>query len=105
MIEVETKVSVENPSDVRKKAKTLGRYTGTELKVDDYYTQEKLNHYPKESIRIRKVDGYYVANFKQSLSYDEGVHAKREMEYKLSNIRDFLGLMKDLGFKKWMRKE
>ena len=105
MIEVESKVSVKNPSIVRKKAEALGRYTGTEIKIDDYYTQEKTNHYPKESIRIRKVNGFHIANFKQRLSYEGGVHAKRELEYRVENIKEFLGLIKDFGFKKWVRKE
>jgi len=105
MIEVETKISVKNPNAVRKKAKTLGRYTGTETKIDDYYTQEKTGNYPKKSIRIRKVNGSYIANFKQRLSYNKGVHAKRELEYRVENIKDFLGLIKDFGFRKWVRKE
>ena len=105
MIEVESKISVKNPSSIRNKAKKLGKYTDTEIKIDDYYTQEKTDHYPRESIRIRKVDGFHIANFKQRLSYAKGVHAKNELEYKVENIKEFFELIKDFGFKKWVRKE
>lgn len=105
MIEVETKVLVRNPDAVRNKIKKLGRYKGLDIKVDDYYTLEDLRHYPQKSLRIRKIDGYYIVNFKHALSYEKGVHAKKEVEFKVSNIKDFLVLISDFGFRKWLTKE
>ena len=105
MIEVESKIFVENPREIRKKARALGKYSGVELKVDDYFTIENLRSYPEESIRIRKVDGHYIANFKQRLSYEHGVHAKKEIEYTVKDIGCFMRMMKSFGFKRWLRKE
>ena len=105
MIEVESKVFIENPAEIRRRAKTIGRYTGIELKVDDYYTIDNLRQYPRESIRVRKVNGFYITNFKKRLSYEDGVHAKDEIEHKVDNLEGFLNLMKDFGFKQWLRKE
>ena len=105
MIEVETKVLVRNPDFIRKRARVLGKFIGKEKKVDDYYTLEALDHYPQKSLRIRKIDGYYIVNFKQRLSYKKGVHAKNEVEFKVSNINDFLRLIEDFGFRKWLTKE
>ncbi len=105
MIEVETKVLVRNPDSIRAKMKKLGRYKGLDIKVDDYYTLETPDHYPQKSIRIRKIDGYHIVNFKHALSYEKGVHAKKEVEFKVSKIKDFLVLISDFGFRKWLTKE
>jgi adenylate cyclase class 2 len=105
MIEVEAKVSVKNPETARKKAKILGKFIGRERKIDDYYTLENLKNYPKKSLRIRKVDGYHIVNFKQPAGYRGGIWAKKEVEFKVSNIGDFLRLIGDFGFKKWLTKE
>lgn len=105
MIEVESKVPVSNPGEIRKKARALGKYRGIEIKIDDYFTKEDTSSYPKASIRIRKVNGFYVTNCKKRLSYEKGVHAKKETEYNIKDFSRFLRLMKNLGFKKWLRKE
>jgi len=105
MIEVESKVSVSNPGEIRKKVRLLGKYSGIEIKIDDYFTKEETSSYAKASIRIRKVNGFYITNFKQRLSYEKGVHAKKEIEYNIKDFSKFLKLMKNLGFKKWLRKE
>jgi adenylate cyclase class 2 len=105
MIEVEAKVFVKNLKDARKKARVLGKFTRKEKKVDDYYTLEDLNSYPKKSLRIRKIDGYSIVNFKKRLSYKKGIWAKKEVEFKTSNINDFLKLIGDFGFRKWLTKE
>jgi len=105
MIEVESKVYVRNPSLVRKLARKLGKYTGTEIKIDDYYTQERLDGFPKDKIRIRKINRHHIVNFKRKLSYDQGVHAKEEIEHEVIDIKKFMKLIKNLGFRKWMKKE
>ncbi len=105
MIEVEAKVAVGDPYLIRKRAGTVARYVTREKKIDDYYTLESLEHYPKKSLRIRKVNGFYKVNFKQSMGYKRGVHAKKEIEFKISDINDFLKLIADFGFRKWLRKE
>lgn len=64
-----------------------------------------LNKYPKKSLRVRKRSGFYEVNFKQSLPYKRDVHAKKEVEFKVSDIKNFLALIKDFGFKKWLTKE
>lgn len=105
MIEVEVKVPVTNPARMRKEAKILGKFAGKTAKIDDYYTLENLKSYPKKSLRIRKSNGYYAVNFKQPINYIKGIHAKKEVEFKVSDINNFLKLIEDFGFKKWLRKE
>jgi adenylate cyclase class 2 len=105
MIEVEAKVRVSDLKGVRKKISKIGKFIGKEKKVDDYYTLESLNKYPKKSLRIRKSKGFHVINFKRRISYERGVHAKHETEFKVTDIKGFLDLIDDFGFKKWLRKE
>ena len=105
MIEVESKIFLRNPNETREKARVIGKYLGIELKIDDYFTREKINRYPKESIRVRKVNGFYVTNFKKRLSYKNGVYAKQEIEHLTKDIKNLMRVMSVLGFRKWLRKE
>ena len=105
MIEVEAKARIDDVEAFRQKAKTRGRFVGKEKKVDDYYTLECLDHYPQKSLRIRKRLGHYEINFKHRLFYDRGIHVKREVEFVVKDIKGFLTLISDFGFKKWLRKE
>jgi adenylate cyclase, class 2 len=105
MIEVESKAQIINPEKLRVLAQKIGRYKGKERKVDDYYTLDSLKSYPKKSLRIRKKSGFYEINFKQRIFYKNGVHAKRETEFKVSDIIGFIKLIGDFGFKKWLTKE
>lgn len=105
MIEIEVKVSVRNPNEARERALSLGKFVKKEKKIDDYYTLENLRSFPKKSLRIRKADGHYVINFKKPEGYKKGVWAKKEVEFQTTNIEDFLRLIGDFGFKKWVSKE
>ncbi len=107
MIEVETKASLGNRSidNIRRAAGEIGKYSGTVTKVDDYYSMEDLSHFPKKSLRVRRSGGFYVVNFKQRLSFEDSVYAKKEVEFEVSDIRCFLNLINDFGFKKWLNKE
>lgn len=104
MIEVEAKVKVENISETRKKISEIAKLVGKQNKIDDYYTIEPMNTYPKKSLRIRRKGNEYEINFKQKLSYVRGVHAKKESEFNVSDIKNFVALIKDFGFKKWLTK-
>lgn len=105
MIEVEAKIKISDVGEFRKRAQALGRYVGEERKSDDYYTLESLDKYPKRSLRIRKTGRNYVVNFKQRISYKNSVHAKKEVEFRVSDIAGFLALIENFGFRKWLRKE
>lgn len=105
MIEVEAKVKISEPRDYRIIARRIGKFKGHEKKVDDYYTLESVKSYPRKSLRVRKRNGKYEINFKKSLSFRQGIHSKKEIEFKLSDSKDFLQLIDDFGFKKWLRKE
>jgi len=105
MIEVEAKIKITNPRKFRNKISSIGKFVKKEKKIDDYYTLETLKKYPTKSLRIRKREKGYEINFKQQLSYVKGVHAKKESEFTASNLNNFLELIKDFGFKKWLRKE
>lgn len=105
MIEVEAKIQISNPSLYKKKIKSLAHFELKEKKVDDYYTLENLKSYPKKSLRIRKHHNFYEVNFKQRFSCINGIHAKKEEEFKVSNLQNFLDLIRDFGFNRWLRKE
>jgi len=104
MIEVEAKIKISSPEEARKKIRQIAKFTKKQVKIDDYYTLEKLNHYPEKSLRIRKTGNTYEINFKQRLSYIKGIHAKNEQEFKSDDIEDFLILIKNFGFRKWLTK-
>jgi len=105
MIEVEAKIQMQNPSKYREKIKHLANLKFKEKKIDDYYTLESLKGYPQKSLRIRKHEKFYEINFKQRISYINGIHAKNEEEFRVTNLPHFLDLIKDFGFKQWLRKE
>ena len=105
MIEVEAKIKIKSPKEVRSKISKLAKYNGREKKIDTYYTLEPLSTYPKKSLRVRQKPRYYEINFKQNISYKKGVHAKNEVEFILSDISNFLLLIKEFGFKPWVKKE
>lgn len=107
MIEVETKVRISEPAFFRNRIKNIGKFIGKEKKIDDYYTLQNSATYPRKSLRIRKIGKIkiYEINFKKRISYISGVHAKNELEFGTSDIKNFIDLIKDFGFKKWLRKE
>ncbi len=105
MIEVEAKARIIHPEKFRVLAQKIGHYKGKERKVDDYYSLESVNNYPKKSLRVRKRSGFHEINFKQRISYKNGVYAKKETEFRVSDISGFLRLIHEFGFKKWLTKE
>lgn len=107
MIEVESKVQISEKEikEIRNEIRKIGKFEKKEEKIDDYYTLESLKSYPKKSLRIRKQGKGYTVNFKQSISYEKGVHAKKETEFHVDDINGFLALIRDFGFKMWLRKE
>lgn len=104
MIEVEAKIAISNPKKYRQEAKKLGKFICRKKKVDDYYTLQSLKSYPKKSLRVRKMGSFYVINFKKGLSYKDGIHAKKETEFRVSDLKGFLSLIEDFGFRKWLTK-
>ncbi len=104
MIEVEAKAKIKNPDEIRKKISEIAKFVEKVEKLDDYYSLESGKNYNKKSLRVRKTNGEYQINFKQKISYIKGVHAKKETEFKVSDIKNFLELIKDFGFKKWLTK-
>lgn len=104
MIEVEAKVKISSPEKYRKLAKRLGNLVEKEEKIDDYYTLQKNKSYPKKSLRVRKKNGIYEINFKERISYKNGIHAKNEQEFQVTDIHNFLALIANFGFKKWLTK-
>ncbi len=105
MIEVEAKIKVSDPAVFRRRIKKIANFVNKEKKIDDYYTLESLKKYPLKSLRIRKKGNIHEINFKQRLSYANGVHAKNEKEFILKDVEPFLELIRDFGFKQWLRKE
>jgi len=104
-MEVEAKIKVKHPRILKLKLKKVTNFIKKEIKEDSYYTLENFKkHYPKKSLRIRKKGKQRVVNFKQWVSYDKGIHVKKETEFTVSDVKKFLSLLKDFGFKKWISK-
>ncbi|MBX4196029.1 class IV adenylate cyclase [Candidatus Pacearchaeota archaeon] len=104
MIEVEAKIKISSPEALRKDVRKFATYAGIIQKYDDYYTLEH-GHYPQKSLRVRRMKDRHIINFKQRISYQDGVYAKKEVEFVVYDIEGFLELIKDFGFKKWLHKE
>jgi len=103
-IEVESKIKVHDAKDARKSIKKIARFVKVERKIDNYYSLEKRK-YPKKSLRVRDKGKKREVNFKQRLTYLKGIWAKREVEFEVSDLRNFFDLLDDFGFRKWLRKE
>ncbi len=106
MIEVESKIKISNPTSFRKTLSKLFTYKSKQTKIDDYYALGGRGNYAKRSLRVRHTgNGKYVVNFKQRISYLSGIHAKKEEEFQVTDIKHFIDLIQDFGFKKWLTKE
>lgn len=103
-IEVESKIRVNDPVFARRKIKEIASFVKKEKKIDIYYSSQ-VNGFPKKSLRIRRKREIVEVNFKQWISYKHGVHAKKEVEFKVSDLKGFFDLLKDFGFKEWLKKE
>src|SRR3989338_784209 len=101
MIEVEAKVKIDDPVALRAKVQAMGEFLGVLIKIDDYYTLESVHTYPRKSLRLRRIEKMYQLNFKQSISFNHCIHAKKETEFTVGNIDDYLAFLKEFGFKKW----
>ncbi len=103
-IEVEAKIKVRDYKSARNRIRKIARFVGRQNK-DDKYFSVKNNGYPKKSLRVRDKGNKVEVNFKKWLSYKGGIHAKKEIEFEVSDIKGFFELLRDLGFKEWMRKK
>ena len=103
-IEVESKLKVQDVKDARRRIKEVAKFVKIENKVDEYFSLETVR-YPKKSLRVRNKGKNREVNFKKWVSYENGIHSKREVEFKVSDLKGFYDLINDFGFKKWMKKE
>jgi predicted adenylyl cyclase CyaB len=108
-LEVEAKIRVNNPREMRKRIQAIANLEKKETRGDDYFAVKRKG-YPKKAFRIRKKgkDNYEV-NFKKWLKkyWDKEIVVKQEYEFKLGDeehLEDFLSLLKDLGFEEWVKK-
>ena len=108
-LEVETKIKVKNPAELRKKIKKIAKFEKKESRSDDYFALHRKfrrHGYPKKAFRIRHKPDKYEINFKKRLKkyYDDYIVVKQEFEFETKNPDEFLALMFDLGFKQWIKK-
>ena len=103
-IEVEAKIKVENVDEIRKKIKEIAQFVRRENKRDDYYTLEYFQ-YPEKSLRVRDKGKVREVNFKKRISYKNGIYAKKEVQFEISDLAGFFELIRDFGFRKWLHKE
>ncbi|MCK5624568.1 class IV adenylate cyclase [Candidatus Pacearchaeota archaeon] len=107
-LEVETKVKIDNVSEIRNKIKKIAKFEKKEIKEDDYFTLQKKG-YPKKSFRIRNNGKKLIVNFKKHLKElnSQKIVVKKESEFELADklhIENFFALLDDFGFKKWIKK-
>jgi predicted adenylyl cyclase CyaB len=103
-VEVESKIKVHNASDARRRIKKFAKFVKIEKKEDDYYTLESAK-YPKRSLRVRDKGRKREVNFKEWREYEDGIWAKKEVEFEVSDLNNFFNLLEDFGFRKWMKKD
>jgi len=111
-LEVETKVRVKNPDELRKKIQKIAKFEKKETRGDDYFALKRKfrrHGYPKKAFRIRKKPDKYEVNFKIWLKkyWDKQIVVKQEFEFILKEkdeVDNLLALFRDLGFKEWMKK-
>lgn len=111
-LEVETKVRIKNPNDLRKKIQRIARLEKKESRGDDYFALHRKfrrHGYPKKAFRIRKKPDKFEVNFKKWLTryWDKQVVVKQEFEFEIkdkSQVENLLALFKDLGFVQWIKK-
>lgn len=109
-LEVETKVKIDKDevSALRKKIQKIARFEKKESRGDDYFALRRLlkRRYPKKAFRIRSSGGKFVVNFKKWLKkyWGQGIVVKEEFEFEIEEPKNFLALMKDLGFRQWLKK-
>ena len=63
-----------------------------------------MKGYPTKSLRVRKLNNIHQVNFKHWLPGKSKIDPKKEVEFQVSNINDFLSLITEFGFKKWITK-
>lgn len=102
--EVECKIKIDDADEIRKKINEIAKFAKNEKKVDDYYSLEYFN-YPDKSLRVRNKGKKREVNFKRRKSYVEGIHAKNEFQFGITDLKGFFELIEDFGFRKWMHKE
>jgi adenylate cyclase class 2 len=104
-IESKIKVSEKDLPLIRKRIKEIARFSKKETKKDQYYSLEKA-FYPKKAFRIRSNGKKDVVNFKKWIRkyWKQGIVVKEEFEFTIENKENFLALMADLGFQKWIGK-
>lgn len=105
-IEVETKIPFKQKdlNSVKAKIKMIAKFVKKQEKKDDYYTLEYFQ-YPEKSLRVRDMGKVMEVNFKKRISLVNGIHAKKEVQFEISDVEGFFDLIKDFGFRKWLHKE
>ncbi len=109
LLEVETKVKINDVNALRKKIQKIARLVKKESREDDYFALKRKfrkHGYPHKAFRIRNIGKEHVVNFKKWLKnyWTKEIVVKEEFEFKIKNVKNFLALMKDLGFVEWMKK-
>lgn len=104
-IEVESKIRVKNVPEARRRIKSIASFVENERKKDTYFTFGSVKGYPKKGLRVRDKGDKVEVNFKQWISYKKGVHAKKEVEFQVSDLSGFFELLKEFGFKEWVKKD
>ncbi len=111
-LEVETKVKIDKDevSDLREKIRKIARFVKKEKRGDDYFALRRKfrkRAYPKKAFRIRSTTkNKNTANFKKWLRryWSKDIAVKQEFEFNIENPEHFLDLMRDLGFRQWIKK-
>lgn len=107
-LEVETKAGIKDIKALRKRIRKIAVFVKKEKRKDEYFSLKRKG-YPRKAFRVRYDGRKYIVNFKKWLKelYSKDIVVKEEFEFELSNkehFDHFLALLKDLGFKNWIKK-
>lgn len=109
LLEVETKIKLEDSQvkDIRKKIKSIAKFSKKGKKVDDYFAIQRWG-YPKRAFRTRTTKDKIEVNFKKHLKkyWTKNVVVKQEFEFVIpkENFDDLIELFRDMGFSEWVQK-
>jgi predicted adenylyl cyclase CyaB len=108
-LEVEVKVKVDDVAALRNKVRKIAVLKKREIRGDDYFALHTKS-YPTKAFRIRFDGRKYIVNFKKPLKKfsKDAIVVKKEYEFELkdtAHIDNFLALLKEFGFKEWVKKK
>lgn len=96
--EVETKIKVKDPNEMRKKIRSFAKFYKKVRKEDVYFRKKSdCTSYPKRTFRIRKENGFYILGHKEG-EWPRLIYTKKEFEHKIKDFKRTKNRLMKEGF-------